>query len=266
MKKNKKSNAGFSLVEISIVLVILGLLVGGVLTGQSLISSAEMRSQIKQIEQYDSAVLMFKNRFFELPADMVNPARFSLTAVAGFGNGDGYITGGSTDGSDGSLWCYGEPMLLWIHLEQAGLIEGHYSDDVILNGLQAKAGTSYPLLKIPSSAGITLHAVGPDYGTPGHVHYWWLNKGPFHDTNINYCHHTGMSAVNAFTIDSKIDDAKPFTGRVTIKGPYNGNLTPGTTNGGINSCSTTALVDANYTVYKGTDDNCDVRVKALHLN
>ena len=53
---------GFTLVELSIVIVIIGLIVGGVLVGQDLIKSAEIRSQISQIEQY--IVTLFNNYTF----------------------------------------------------------------------------------------------------------------------------------------------------------------------------------------------------------
>lgn len=57
---NTSRNAAFTLIELSIVLVIIGLLVGGVLVGRDLIKSAEIRSQISQLQQYQAAINTFK--------------------------------------------------------------------------------------------------------------------------------------------------------------------------------------------------------------
>jgi prepilin-type N-terminal cleavage/methylation domain-containing protein len=82
----------FSLVELSIVLVILGLLVGGVLSGQSLIKAAAIRKQMNQINDIEVATLSFKDKYFSLPGDIVNGTNFFGTSdPAGnpIGNGDG---------------------------------------------------------------------------------------------------------------------------------------------------------------------------------
>ena len=60
---------GFTLVELSIVLVIIGLLIGGILVGQSLVDSAKLKSFISQIQQFDIAVNNFKQKFKGLPGD-----------------------------------------------------------------------------------------------------------------------------------------------------------------------------------------------------
>ena len=66
----------FSLVELSIVLVILGLLVGGILTGQSLIRAAELRSVTTEFSQYQTAVMTFRDKYFAIPGDMKNARDF----------------------------------------------------------------------------------------------------------------------------------------------------------------------------------------------
>lgn len=83
---------GFSLVELSIVLVILGLLVGGVLAGKDLIRSAAVKSQISQFSEVAIAARAFKDKYFALPGDLAEPT----ATQAGFtprgpfaGQGDG---------------------------------------------------------------------------------------------------------------------------------------------------------------------------------
>ena len=68
--------SGFSLVELSIVLVILGLLTGGILAGQNLIRAAELRSVTTQFQNYHAAVMTFRDKYFALPGDMANAEDF----------------------------------------------------------------------------------------------------------------------------------------------------------------------------------------------
>ena len=62
---------GFTLIELSIVLVIIGLLVGGILVGQSLIDSAKINSMIRQVQQVDIAQGVFYQKFKQLPGDSI---------------------------------------------------------------------------------------------------------------------------------------------------------------------------------------------------
>ena len=65
---------GFTLVELSIVLVIIGLIIGGVLVGRDLITAATVRAQIAQIEKYQTAVNTFRGKYGYLPGDIPDPA------------------------------------------------------------------------------------------------------------------------------------------------------------------------------------------------
>ena len=60
---------GFTLVELSIVLVIIGLLIGGILVGQSLIESAKTTATLQQLSQFDIAVSNFSTKYKQLPGD-----------------------------------------------------------------------------------------------------------------------------------------------------------------------------------------------------
>ena len=64
---------GFTLVELSIVLVILGLLVGGVLSGQSLIRAAELRAVSTEHSKFVTAMNSFRDKYFAAPGDMKPP-------------------------------------------------------------------------------------------------------------------------------------------------------------------------------------------------
>src|ERR1700744_2868548 len=90
-RKSHHLQQGFTLIELSIVLVIIGLIVGGILVGQDLIRAAETRAQISQIEKYNSAVNTFRGKFGALPGDM------ALSVANQFG----FATGSSCDGTTG---------------------------------------------------------------------------------------------------------------------------------------------------------------------
>jgi prepilin-type N-terminal cleavage/methylation domain-containing protein len=156
------SKRAFSLVELSIVLVILGLLVGGVLSGQSLIRAAQLRAITAEYSRYVTATQSFKDKYFALPGDMNNATSFwgaadgstGLTAAcfgaAGTGtqtcNGDGSGTIYPTSASDESL-------RFWQHLARAGLIEGSYTGR--LQTICARTAASLPAFAPVSRPQIT---------------------------------------------------------------------------------------------------------------
>lgn len=64
------NKSAFTLIELSIVLVIIGLIIGGILTGQDLINAATIRAQVSQISEFTTAVNTFKVKYNYLPGDM----------------------------------------------------------------------------------------------------------------------------------------------------------------------------------------------------
>jgi prepilin-type N-terminal cleavage/methylation domain-containing protein len=118
---------GFTLIEIAIVLVIIGLLLGGILKGQELITSARVRNLISQQDGVKAAYFGFLDRYRALPGDYdqatVNIAGISSANCTGNGNGNGRIE----NNAGGTGVTATEQILAWEHLSKAGFINGSYT-------------------------------------------------------------------------------------------------------------------------------------------
>ena len=116
---------GFTLIEVVIVLVILGLLMGGVLKGQELITSARVRSVTALMDGVKAAFYGFQDRYRGLPGDYMMADQILRCAGAPClkGNGDGVIERNAValSGSEPN-----ESTLVWTHLTASGLLNGSY--------------------------------------------------------------------------------------------------------------------------------------------
>lgn len=117
----KQRQKGFTLVEIAVVLVIIGLLLGGVLKGQELISSARVRNLADQQAGIQAAYYGFQDRYRATPGDM--PAAAASDAIGETINAGGNGDGALEDPSD-SEWL--ELSGVWEQLSKAGFIQGSY--------------------------------------------------------------------------------------------------------------------------------------------
>lgn len=124
-----KHQTGFTLVEIAIVLVIIGLLLGGVLKGQQIITSAKVSNVEKEFNSVSVAIYNYQDRYRALPGDDKKAdTRFGLD-TAKKGDGNWKIDNGKFDETTGNV----EPRLFWLHLRNAGLVTG--STDPAAGGL-----------------------------------------------------------------------------------------------------------------------------------
>ncbi len=124
MNINRKQS-GFTLVEIAIVLVVIGLLLGGILKGQQLINSARVRNLADQNSGVQAAYYGFIDRFRNLPGDMV-PAN-ACTAVGAAVDplcGGIPVIGGN---GDGRITTVAEAGAVWSHMSVAGFLTGTFS-------------------------------------------------------------------------------------------------------------------------------------------
>jgi prepilin-type N-terminal cleavage/methylation domain-containing protein len=223
LKKNSY-NSGFSLVELSIVLVILGLLTGGILTGQSLIKAAELRSITTEVSEFQTAINTFKGKYFALPGDMTNATSFwgdngAECADAGITDGTPGTCNGDGDGiveeTAGGADDDGESYMFWNQLAYAGMINGEYSgvsfnsNDGVDIGVNTPAsafnGATYQIVNRDETGGGSSVSYAYDYEN---VFLFGTNNLPGSD----WAGTPVMTPEEAWNIDTKMDDGKPARG------------------------------------------------------
>lgn len=122
---------GVTFIEIAIVLVAIGLLLGGVLKGQELVMSARVRQLIAQQDNIKAAFFGFQDRFRAFPGDYAaadSALRCPGPAACLNGNGNGIVESNASPAMAGSGPSETrEDLLVWMHLASAGLLAGGYA-------------------------------------------------------------------------------------------------------------------------------------------
>lgn len=215
------ATSGFTLLELSIVIIIIGLLAGSIVAGQNLIKASDNRSVYTKATEYISAINQFNERYQGMPGDLYNatsiwgaqnatPATCRTSASSSKltcdGDGDGHI------GDDAAT--YYENFRAWQHLQNAGFVEGAYTG--VTNGAAntniaqidtnapsgVMAGSGYSLFYLNSGAANV-------YSNTGHAIYFGLESGTM--TNAG-----ALPARDAWSIDKKVDDGEPGLGKVIV--------------------------------------------------
>lgn len=171
---------GFTLVEIAIVLVIIGLLLGGVLKGQELINQAKIKNVANDLNGISAAIYAYQDRYKRLPGDDPGATRWALVTTPG--DGDNVIEGA---GGYASTTDAEETRMFWLDLRLAGFVAGATNT-------------------IPIGSTQPLNAAGGIMG---------VQSGGFALAGTIIC--TGsLPAKIAQAIDSQFDDGSAITGNV----------------------------------------------------
>ena len=115
--------AGFTLIELSIVLVIIGLLLAGVLKGQELINSAKAKNMAADLKNVQLYLYGYQDRFHALPGDD-NTVTAHLGATASAATTGGTVGNGDIEGGWNSTVSTAESFLFWQHVRLAGFAGG----------------------------------------------------------------------------------------------------------------------------------------------
>jgi prepilin-type N-terminal cleavage/methylation domain-containing protein len=219
--KHLKSEKGFTLVELAIVMTIIGLLIGGILKGQELMENARVTSTIAQVRSYEAAVTTFRDTYSAMPGDMAN-ANARLPNCGGSCNAGGGLTGDSLIGTVGDVTSNqatvaSETVLFWSHLLLTNLISGVTSDPALNPGTaQIAWGESHPAARIgggfhvKTGDGATALAFAASGIQPPGINLV-LQNAVAADINGTAGVQV-LSPLRAAQIDRKMDDGKSQTG------------------------------------------------------
>lgn len=238
MKKTfSAKKSAFSLIELSIVLIIIGLLIAGVTGGASLIKSSELRAAISEARGWSTAVNGFYNQFNAFPGDY-NVVIGSATGAAGNGNSriEAFTTAANPSGTASAAAgcvttgtpsnpCSFEDSVAWTQLRNAGVIDTNVVSAPTVNTTwSATFGTTNPGSKIKSSGWVfdygsgtaaalqnvqtgqnVVVLTGAPTGAPGATDSFVNGAGKVT---------AAITPADALSIDTKVDDGVANTGRI----------------------------------------------------
>lgn len=192
---------GFSLIELSITLAIIGILIAGVVSGSKLIEQAKMQKAIKSINNANRAIEIFKVTYDAMPGDINN--------ATSYWSG---VSNGNASGAVDSFWESAQ--YIWVHLEKAKLY------DILIDsvGGETRFGATTNADKIAlwkydgiNVVGSTYQGVSLGMTKNSQVQIIDLSNHYLKDATFNYY---GISAKMSFLLDRKMDDGIANTGNI----------------------------------------------------
>lgn len=264
-RTTQRSQAGFTLVELSIVLVIIGLIIGGILVSQELIKGAEIRAVVGQYEKFNTATNAFSNKFNGLPGDLLaaRATQYGLNALAGtagLGDGDGIIEG-ATNTVGGATTSNGESTQFWRHLSQNQLVQGNFDGSQAASVLEV----TYPRTRMSAGGWVAFSGTAALQGLG--VNFFQIGNP---NTAAAAAIATGnvLTPTEAFQIDQKADDGEATSGVIIARGgaTLDGNPVFAAANDPTNCINAawafnTPAVDYDMSANPANNRNCQLRLK-----
>lgn len=234
-------NKAFTLVELAIVLIIIGLITGGVVGAQSLIESGKRQSLIREFENIITSIRAFQLEYDSLPGDMADA--YDYWGANCGSDISSNSTGGCNGDNNGRFDGIGEMFLSWQHLRLAE----------IMPDLKIQAGYTYPGGAASYTVGTSIPRSSYGNESAFMLLYWYP---PFTQTTANHLqlikpYNSGanhgadsIGSRDALRVDKKLDDGLPNSG--LLRGDSG--------NGGSEGCS-----NSNEYLKNNTEENCVLR-------
>lgn len=209
----RSANAGFTLVELAVVLAIVGLLAGGVMVGRSLIERSRIASVGRDLVQYGSAIDQFRTRFRAWPGDMANAQNYWGVDPDGCPTHTNRVPKKETCNGNGDQQIYAyEGLHAWQHLADAELVNGIYTGVGGSGGPNhTVAGENIPASRIP----LTAYALFSSHSGSLFPSIVDKNSIMFGKQTLSTGNNgPALSPANAYALDIKLDDGKPGLGNI----------------------------------------------------
>jgi prepilin-type N-terminal cleavage/methylation domain-containing protein len=221
-------NSAFTLVELAIVIVIIGLLVGGVLQGQELIKQAQYRGVMKDIESYRASAATFLSKYNCLPGDCINAYKFFSGKNCGTDTVVGISNSAGCNGNGDKIIVIPEGQVFWQHLSYANLIKGTFPAGY--RSLLTR--DNVPPSSLSSSGVSIIYSRGNIDAATACGFSWCSNDGRILGgqmnsnmiiianitpdvVNTSYARGPLLSPIDAFEFDVKFDDGLYYSGPIS---------------------------------------------------